>query len=278
MSNLPAARQPDLFNAPASGPGVAFTYGGVSVRFNDARLVSLTQMWEAAGRPENKDPRQWRKQPQAKSFIDHMARTLDVAKSHIVSAAKGGRGGGGETWAHWQVAMAYAKYLSHDFHQFVNEAFREWAEEKADPALKMKRAVSGYQARGKADTWIVERKEGIVTRKALVSTMADHNCRRKGDDNPFAEATRAISLAVLGKTPREIKADRGLPASARTRDNLDEYELVRIRFAESESKRLMQVEAADGNGECVECCRRAARATRVAIEAMAPKSADHRPA
>ena len=266
MSSVPARQQQGLFDRTSEGPDVAFTYGGVAVRLNPDRLVNLTQMWEADGRPANKDPREWRRK-EGRKFIADLGLHLNVAESHIIFAQ---RGKGKATWAHWQIALAYAKYLSTAFHRFVNEAFREWAEEKADPGLKMQRAVDGYRRGGKPDPWIVERKEGIVTRKAMVSTMADHNCRRAGDDNPFAEATRAISLAVLGKTPREIKAARGLPASARTRDNLDEYELVRIRFAESESKRLMQSEAADGNRECVDCCRRAARAVKIAIESLAP--------
>ena len=29
------------------------------------------------------------------------------------------RGRGGSTWAQWQIALAYVKYLSHDFHRFV---------------------------------------------------------------------------------------------------------------------------------------------------------------
>ena len=31
------------------------------------------------------------------------------------------RGKGGAALAHWQVGMAYAKYLNHDFHMWCNE-------------------------------------------------------------------------------------------------------------------------------------------------------------
>src|SRR5208282_3210164 len=139
-----------------------------------------------------------------------------------------------------------------------------------NPALKIERGVSKYRQLGFGDEWIGERLEGIITRKALTSTMADHNCKNNGpNDNPFAEGTRSICLAVLGKTPKEIRVEKALKKSDRVRDSLDEYALVRIRFAESEAKRLIQEEAADGNGPCVGACRRAGHAVKVAIQSLA---------
>jgi hypothetical protein len=57
--------------------------------------------------------------------------------------------------------------------------------------------------------------------------MADHNCRKIDRFNPFAEATRILTLAALGKTPREFKAARGLPEKARTGDHMDRHERAR---------------------------------------------------
>lgn len=258
----------DESQLPSPDRRVAFSYGGVDVLFNERMLVNLTQMWEAAGRPENKDPRQWRRKEGA-GFIKDLARTLNVPVGHIIT---GTRGKGGASFAHRQIAIAYAKYLSHEFHRFVNDRFIEWAEEKASPGLKLERAVSAYKQLGLSDDWIAERLEGTLQRKALTATMADHNCRRVGTDNPFAEATRSISLQVLGKTPREIKAGKGLPKSARTRDHLDKHELVRLKFAESEAERLMKQEGADGNAACVDACRRAGRAVRIAIDSLNGKA------
>lgn len=253
-------------NLPARRSSVAFTYNGLDVLRDGDRLVSLNQMWEAAGKPENKDPRRWADTEQGRSFIADLARNLNVVKNGIWKSKRGKHKGG--TWAHWQVAMAYAKYLSHEFHRFVNEAFREWAEEQSNPGLKAERAIDGFRRRGLGDAWIGERLDGILVRKSLTGTMQDHNCKPVGKDNPFAEATRSISLQVLGKTPREIKASKGLAKSARTRDHLDKYELTRLRFAESEAERLIKTEGSDGNAECVDACRRAGRAVRVAIDSL----------
>jgi hypothetical protein len=245
---------------------VAFEFGGVAVTRNADKMVNLTQMWEAAGKPANQSPAEWKVTASARKFINHIRLAYDSTNNGVI---RSDRGKGKSTWAHWQVALAYAKYLSPEFHAYVNVAFREWIDEKADPSLKIERGVEAYRERGYTQEWISTRVEGIVTRKALTATMADHNCRVNGpNDNPFAEGTRAISLAVLGQTPREIKSDKGLAKSARTRDHLDEYELVRLRFAESEAQRLIKQTAADGNRPCVDCCRKAGDAVKVALQAL----------
>ena len=102
-------------------------YNGHDIHVDDRQFVSLTDMWRAADSPGNKDPRQWRRLPESDGFIGHIAAALNVGKSHVIRADRG-RGGG--TWAHWQVALAYAKYLSHAFHAHVNEVFRNWESER----------------------------------------------------------------------------------------------------------------------------------------------------
>jgi len=254
---------------PAKAPQLAFSYNGVDFTFDDRRFINLTAMWKAAGSETSKDPRQWRRK-EGSGFIADLAKNLNVPLGHIIV---GERGKGGATWAHWQISVAYAKYLSHEFHRFVNEAFREWAEEKADPGLKIERGIDAYLKHGKEVEWIERRFKGITARKALCSTMADHNCKIRGNDNPYAEITRAISLKILGKTPSEIREEKGLAKSAATRDALDESELLSIEWAEVQARKLIKTEAADGNVECVDAGRRAASAIKTAIDSLAKKTA-----
>lgn len=238
---------------------VAFTFSGVLVRRNDERMINLTEMWRAAGSPSEKNPNDWRSLPEARKFINHIGLRYNTGKSGIIRAE---RGRGKSTWAHWQIAVAYAKYLSPDFHAYVNEAFKEWAEEKNDPGLKIERGIEGFRKRGYSSEWIAARLDGITARKALMSTLGDHNCKTVGKDNPFAEATRAITIAVVGQSPREIKQAKGLAKSASTRDSLDELELAGLRYAEIAARHLIQKERAIGNKECVERCERAGKAVR----------------
>lgn len=64
-------------------------------------------------------PRDWKRRDGAQ-FIDFIAQNLNVAERHIYKAT---RGKGGGTYAHWQIALAYAKYLSPELHMQVNEVY-----------------------------------------------------------------------------------------------------------------------------------------------------------
>lgn len=253
---------------PFDSENVAFAYNGVAFRFDDRRFIDLTAMWKANGEDPAKKPSNWRRKD-GRGFIADLARSLNVPLGHIIV---GERGKGGSTHGHWQIALAYAKYLSHDFHRLVNEAFRQYAAEEADPALKMERSVKKLIRQGRQEDWILERVEGVIQRNSFTSTLRDHNCRTIGSFNPYAEATRSISMAATGKTPSEYKKDKGLPASARTRDHMSKVELNRTRFAESEAENLVKEEAADGNEQCMDAVRRASQAVKVAIASLTKKT------
>jgi KilA-N domain len=254
---------------PAPRRPLTLTHNGHVITSDGDGLVDLTAMWRAEGSPANKEPKRYALSEQGRGFIQSLIENLNVTKSTVWKSRRGKHLGG--TWAHWQIAVAYAKYLSHDFHRSVNEKFRRWVEEAADPGLKVERAIDGYKARGRDDEWIGIRLEGILARKGLTSTMRDHNCHGAGRDSPYAEATRSISLHVIGKTPKEIKAAKGLAKSARTRDHLSTLELAALRFAETAGTagtELIKAEAADGNAECVNCCRRAGKAVKLAVDSL----------
>ena len=235
---------------------VAFRYNDHDVMFNDNKLVCLNDMWRAAGCPVGKEPQPWLQQDQTQGFVAHILTTHKKRNMGVTHVLKSMRGRGGGTFAHWQIGLAYAKYLSHEFHAHANNAFKEWAEEKADPSLKMDRAIAAYAKQGKAATWIDKRQLGKEERKRFASTVFDHN----GDAWTVAEGTRSISLKVIGQTPREIKLARAGSEKAKTRDQLSEIELTRIRFAEFEASNLIQARAADGHSECVAACRDAGAA------------------
>lgn len=82
---------------------------GNAEQFYDAErgLYNLTAMWRAAGCPRGKRPSKWQETEQYKEFLAE----LNVRIGDIYST----RGGGGGTWAHWQVAVEYAGYLSPAF-------------------------------------------------------------------------------------------------------------------------------------------------------------------
>lgn len=117
-----------------AGEIVAFTYNEVDVRQNDRTMVNLTDMWRTHGCPESQRPAQWLRLPNTVRFIDALCRQENVGKSHILDASRGRDKG---SYAHWQIALAYATCLSPEFHLHVNKVYRAWVEGTLQPKFQL---------------------------------------------------------------------------------------------------------------------------------------------
>lgn len=112
-------------------------YEGAEIAFEmDRSQVSLTDLWIAAGRPENKRPDDWLNQKQTLELIAQ----LSIAKLDGNCTARQGAHGG--TWAAREIALAYAMYLNPALHlavlQFVIGRADEFARSGApDQALAL---------------------------------------------------------------------------------------------------------------------------------------------
>jgi hypothetical protein len=85
----------------------------------------LTDLWTAAGKPKLR-PAEWLRKEGA-TFVEFIAASLDMADGHIrKSKPNPSAGDPGSLWAHWQIALAYAKALSPAFHARVNEVYRAY--------------------------------------------------------------------------------------------------------------------------------------------------------
>ena len=224
--------------------------GGTQIRTNEAGLVSLNDIYAAAEREGiaegKRDPRRWKLQDGAQ-FIEFAASTLNVPLRDIYRATKG-KGGG--TFAHWQIALAYAKYLSPSLHMQVNEVYARvksgdvtLAEEIAD------RASPEDQERH------AKRMAGKVARNQLTSTLAGHGVSGRG----FADCTNAIYRPILGGKKSEICAARNLPTKTNIRDVMDLEQLTRTALAEIVAKKRIERFNVRGNTPCVYECDQAAR-------------------
>lgn len=96
-------------------------YNGTPIHQRD-EMVSLTDMWRAAGEAESKRPVFWQQTQLGTQFIEFVAANLKTEDREVWQSR---RGNGGGTWAHWQIAMAYAKFLSPEFHMWANTVVRE---------------------------------------------------------------------------------------------------------------------------------------------------------
>lgn|GEM_PF-916126 len=114
-------------------PSTGLIFNSVAIR-DRGEMLSLTDMWRAAGGEDARRPTDWLASADAQRFVSFLAETLNAGDSGIdlVRSTRGGRTPG--TMAHWQVALAYAKYLSAEFHVWCNTVVRERMEGKPHPA------------------------------------------------------------------------------------------------------------------------------------------------
>jgi hypothetical protein len=118
-------------------PTSTLTYEGTPIRLRGG-MLNLTDMWKAAGRPENRRPSDWLPLEETQRFRIHAGTHVTEADDPVTANAgqpgiwkidtdglvAATRGNGGGTWAHWQLALPYARYLSPAFHLRCNTALR----------------------------------------------------------------------------------------------------------------------------------------------------------
>ncbi|MEQ9347734.1 MAG: phage antirepressor KilAC domain-containing protein [Thalassospira sp.] len=105
---------------------VTLDYNGSVIRI-DAEKLNLTDMWRAAGSDPSRKPAEWLRSADAQKFCSFLAESLNVEISHLLEIGKGRTGA---TVAHWQIGLAYAKYLSPEFHMWCNTVVRDRMENK----------------------------------------------------------------------------------------------------------------------------------------------------
>lgn len=238
-------------------------YGDVQVRQDARGFISLNDMWVAAGCPEGKhDPRRW-KDKAGLEFIKFIAEKLNVPSGDIYKTTRGKFGG---TWAHWQIALAYAKYLSPEFHAWANQAIKDRIEEDRSPELGITRsrdrAIENWRKQGKDDDYIAARIKGIDARNGFTGTLKDHNVSGAG----YGICTNNIYQPILGGSAGDIKKQKGLPQKANLRDNMSSVELGGVMFAEILAADKIKREDRQGNNSCASACLGAAMNIKAVID------------
>lgn len=114
----------------------ALSIGSHAIR-RDGEMWCLTDLWRAAGAPNGNRPANWLRKEGA-AFVAFLRDSSSVPGGH--TRQRPGNPAKGEpptTWAHWQLALAYAKSLSPEFHARVNEVYRAYSAGQLAPADPM---------------------------------------------------------------------------------------------------------------------------------------------
>ncbi len=224
-----------------TSPELSMDFNGQRIRSKDG-LICLTDLWKAAEKPSGKhDPRRW-KEKAGKDFLNSIVKKLNVPPRDVYKTT---RGRYGATFAHWQIALAYAKYLSHELHMHVNEVYMRYrsgdvtlADEIADKASPQDQE------------WLAVRTIGKVARNQFTGILKAHDVRGIG----YANCTNATYKPILGGTAKEIRQQKGLPAKANVRETLGIKELLAVGLSEVLSKEKIEDERLYGNKPCESAC------------------------
>ena len=176
--------------------GKGLIYNGTAIR-DKAEMLSLTDMWKAAGSIEGQRPDDWKKDAGNRAFLEHVAL---ISNAPVEGIWKGRRGNNGGTMAHWQVGVAYAKTLNHDFHMWCNSVVRAHMEGAKPVQVGLSdadRAVIGG---------IVKSCAGVVIREHLANLLPELLI-------PMVAATLAQNNFMIrrGKTAKQIWDAAGMP-------------------------------------------------------------------
>lgn len=140
-TNMPYDGNSDDVRRTSSFDAAPLSYEGKVIRRRD-EMLNLTDMWRAAGGPAMRRPSFWLRQEQTERFRSFQrslaSLEFNVRHDHIKSSVPDpfvavDRGQGGSTWAHWQLALAYAQYLSPAFHSWCNTVVRDAMQNRRGP-------------------------------------------------------------------------------------------------------------------------------------------------
>lgn len=198
----------------------------------DGNMINLNKLHELSGAIQGKEPKEWSKLPSTKKLM----KSIFGGKSPELKTK---RGPGGGTWAHWQIALSYAQYLSPELHLAINQVFKERLEEIADPELGINRshdrAKKKWEEQGHDDQWIADRTQHIGNRKFFVDTLLDHDVK---PNHEIGVCTNNIYKGLFNKNRDEIEQEiraktPNLPKKVNIRDYAKRSSIAAIGLTEA---------------------------------------------
>jgi hypothetical protein len=233
---------------------------GQTIRADANGLISLTDIWAAAGFSVNQKPGHWQRHDSTqKLMVALMERIGGKHNSGKISVKSiyDAKGAGG-TFAHPVLACAYAGYLSPKLEVEVREV---WLRYRAGDASLADEILE--KASPEANEWAGVRALTRTTRNKHVAILADHGVKAPVD---FANITNETYLALFDKTAKSMKVERCLKKHDNLRDKMGLSDLTYVMAAESLANERIDQTNPQGPTPCQIAVRRSARHIREAIE------------
>jgi hypothetical protein len=234
------------------------------INIAEGNMVNLNHLHQISGASPGKEPKEWNKLDSTKNLI----KSINGGKSPVLKTRRGANGG---TWAHWQLALSYAQYLSTELHIVVNQAFKDRLEEVIDPELGIERSAErarkSWKAQGKSDKWIAEREQGKHIHGAYVNTLVKHDVK---PGKEIGQCTNQIYKGLFQKNKIDIEKslrekNPSLPKKINIRDYAKLSSLAAISLSEALSSERIEHINAIGVGECSKVSLEKAISVRLAL-------------
>lgn len=236
---------------------------GRNVRFDENGLACLNDIWKAAGFTKNQLPGEWSRLPTTRRKMERVlelvtGKSRDYKPEDMRRVYRTVRGRGAATYADIRLALDYAEYLNPKLAIEVKEVFLRY---KAGDATLADEVLQ--RASAEDNVWAGNRAIGRAVRVQYTGEL-----KNRGVIEPkhYAMCTNATYQNLFGKTAREIKDAKGLPANGNPRDSMDARELAYLSASEALSVERMEDEDSQGFRECHGATSKAASAIRSAIE------------
>jgi hypothetical protein len=178
-------------------------YQGRPVHARPDEKVNLTDMWKAAGADPNKRPAEWLRR---ESTVEFSAALETMGLAHTLTDVEPGNPRTGKpptSWAHWHLALAYARYLSPTFHVWCNDVIRgEMQRAPAEPIARLDASVVNSARIGNDETAKRALRRGItrVRRARGYSAQRVIGYLRKAYcvSSPFAVSLHLLDKVLAG--------------------------------------------------------------------------------
>lgn len=233
-------------------------FDNATVRVDAENLVCITDIYKIAierGLDGGKrNPSDWSLEA-GSSFIDSLTENLNTLKTGIYKTK---RGKGGGTYAHWQIALAYAQYLSHELHRHILNTYAR--SESGDVALAAE--IAEKQQDPKKTAWLAQRVKSIHARNVLTDVLSRHGVKTGVE---IAQCTNTVYRHLFNKTAKEMRIARKLPEKANVRESMSRIELASTEFAELLASERIETRKASGFIDCNKHCGQAARIVANAV-------------
>ena len=246
-------------------------------------LVNLTDLWKASGKSGDYNPMEWLRQIETIDFIQaFVKRCVGTAFYFPRPAAKRGngpairvwakavrehcekhkmmtsvKGRNGGTFAHWQIALAYAKWLSPEFHIHVNGLYRRV--QVADPTLieSMIDRIENPEDLKRIGARARNRESNVDLNDTIIG------CGGTGKTCAFVANNN--NVAITGKTAKELREKHNLPEKASTRPYLDTDQMIEMAFLERLERKSLEKDCPKGHDAVLAICDRAIDTVKEAL-------------